>query len=147
MLECNIDDMDSEFYEYVTGKLFGAGALDVFITNILMKKGRPASELSVLANGADADRLSGIILTETTTIGIRKYPVEREALARETVSVSMYGGTVRVKVALRDGKIANYAPEYEDVRRLASSTGRPLKYIYNEAIRLFLNEHGPKLQA
>lgn len=141
MLECNIDDMDSEFYEYVMEKLFKAGALDVFMTNIIMKKGRPAVKLSVLAKGCDADKLSGIILTETTTIGVRRYPVEREALDRKMVDVNIDSGTVRIKVALRDGNIANYAPEYDDVRRLASETGLPIKYIYNEAIQKFLNEN------
>lgn len=135
VIECNIDDMDSEFYEHVMEKLFCEGALDVYLTNIMMKKNRPAVKLSVIAKNDDADRLSSIIFEETSTIGVRKYSVERETLERKVITVETGFGDVHVKVAYRDGKPVNYAPEYEDIKKIAQKTGMPIKHIYMEAIK------------
>lgn len=135
MIECNIDDMNGEFYDHTMKRLFDEGALDVFMTNILMKKNRPAVKLSVIAKVEDVDKLSGVIFSETSTIGIRKYAVERETLNREVIEVDTRFGAVKVKAAYRQGKAVNYAPEYEDVRRIAEQTGAALKEIYAEAIK------------
>lgn len=147
MMECNIDDMNAEFYDHVMKRLFDEGALDVFMTSIMMKKNRPAVKLSLLARLADTDKLSNIIFSETSTIGIRKYPVSRETLKREIISVSTIYGHVRIKIAYCDGKCVNYAPEYEDVKALSQSTGMPVKEIYNEAIKevLMHNLHKAEL--
>lgn len=135
VLECNIDDMNSEFYEHVMDRLFNAGALDVFLSSIMMKKGRPAVKLSVLSRLSDAEKLSGIIFNETSTIGIRRYIAEREVLERKTVMVECMYGAIRVKEAYHDGSVVNHAPEYEDVKRAALQHGASIKDIYNEVMR------------
>lgn len=134
MMECNIDDMNSEFYDYTIERLFKEGALDVFMTNIIMKKSRPAVKLSVLCRDEDTDKLSGIIFENTSTIGIRRYHVEREALDRKVSEVSTRYGVVKVKSAYRDGSQVNYAPEYEDVKKAAINSGVSVKTVYNEVI-------------
>lgn len=135
IMECNIDDMNSEFYGYTMEKLFKEGALDVFMTNIIMKKSRPAVKLSVLCKTEDVDKLSEVIFANTSTIGIRRYEVEREALDRKIVDVTTQYGSVRVKVAYRNGSIVNYAPEYDDVLKAAVNSGVPVKTVYNEALK------------
>lgn len=135
MMECNIDDMNSEFYDYTMEKLFKDGALDVFMTNIIMKKSRPAVKLSVLCRNEDVDKLSGIIFANTSSIGIRRYPVERESLDRKMTEVITKYGPVRVKIAYRNGTEVNYAPEYDDVKKAAMNSGVPVKTVYNEAIK------------
>jgi uncharacterized protein (DUF111 family) len=139
MLECNIDDMNSEFYEHTMERLFDAGALDVFLTSIMMKKNRPAVKLSVLSKGTDIDKLSTIIFNETSTIGIRRYTVEREVLDRKIIEVATKYGPIVIKAAYREGKMVNYAPEYDDVKNAALKSGSSIKDVYNEAIRLFLD--------
>lgn len=135
MMECNIDDMNSEFYDYAMEELFKEGALDVFMTNIIMKKSRPAVKLSVLCRSEDIDKLSGIIFANTSSIGIRRYQVERESLSRKTDDIVTKYGTIRVKIAYRNGREVNYAPEYDDVKKAAIESGVPVKTIYNEALK------------
>lgn len=130
--------MNSEFYEYAMDRLFRAGALDVFLNSIIMKKGRPAVKLSVLSKEEDADKLSGIIFSETSTIGIRKYKVDREVLDRKVHEVNCRYGIIKVKAAYLDGRMINYAPEYEDVKKAASESGASIKDVYNEVIREFV---------
>ncbi|KPU45901.1 hypothetical protein OXPF_03690 [Oxobacter pfennigii] len=139
MMECNIDDMNSEFYEYTMKKLFDAGALDVFLTNIIMKKGRPAVKLSVIAKEETVDKLSEIIFSETSTIGLRKYSVEREVLERKIFKVDTKYGEISIKAAYRKGVLSNFAPEYEDVKETALKSGIPVKEVYNEAVKESLN--------
>lgn len=139
MIECNIDDMDNELYEHVMDKLFKAGALDVFLTNIIMKKSRPAVKLSILSEPCDVDKLTDIVFSETSTIGIRKYNVERETLNRNVVPVKTTFGEVKIKVSYHDGKLVNYAPEYEDIKKAAFESGVPAKQVYFEAVKEFLN--------
>lgn len=139
MLECNIDDMNNEFFEHTMDKLFKEGALDVFLTGIIMKKSRPAVKLSVLVKSGDISRLSNIIFSETSTIGIRRYQVERDILKREIVKIPCRFGIIGVKVSYLDGEIVNYAPEYEDVRSAAVQSGTSIKEVYNESIKEFMN--------
>lgn len=139
VIECNIDDMNSEFYEYVMERLFEAGALDVFLTNIVMKKSRPAVKLSVIAESKYVETLTGIIFSETSTIGVRKYPVERDILCRKTVALDTAYGPVNIKVSYKDGNIMNYAPEYIDVKKAAARSGVPMKQVYFESVRAYLN--------
>ncbi|MBF0564198.1 MAG: nickel pincer cofactor biosynthesis protein LarC [Nitrospirae bacterium] len=135
VVETNIDDMSPQLYEHVSEKLFGAGALDVFTAPIAMKKGRPAIKLSVIAPPSAMERIFGCLFGETTTIGVRYYPVRRETLLRSIVKVATPYGEVRVKVAKRKGRIVNVAPEFEDLRRLANEHGVPLKKIFTEVNR------------
>jgi len=133
LLETNLDDMNPELYGYVMERLFEAGALDVFITPILMKKTRPASLLTVLAPRDEQAELLRILFRETTTLGVRAREVTRYCLEREWVTVDTPHGRVRVKVARLAGQVVTASPEHEDCKRLARETGAPLKDIYDRA--------------
>ncbi|MFH1703424.1 MAG: nickel pincer cofactor biosynthesis protein LarC [Nitrospirota bacterium] len=126
VIEANIDDMNPQVYEYVMEKLFKEGALDVFLTQILMKKGRPGIKLTVLSKGADRELLMKTILRETTTIGLRFYEVNRMVLQRETKLVDTEFGKVRVKFSRLGDEILKATPEYEDCRRIAKKLNMPL---------------------
>jgi uncharacterized protein (TIGR00299 family) protein len=134
VIETNIDDLNPEFYEHVMDRLFGAGARDVYLTPVHMKKNRPGVILSVLCTDSDRDRLSAIVLSETSAIGVRYYPVRRRILERDTRQVSTPYGPVRVKVAHAPDGRENLAPEYEDCKRAATEKGVPLKLVYQAAL-------------
>jgi len=133
LLEANIDDLNPEFYGHLMERLFAAGALDVYLTPVQMKKNRPGVVLSVACPPAQAEALAALVFAETTTIGLRRQEVQRWALARERVEVETPYGTVGVKVARLGGKVMTTSPEYEDCRRLALERGVPLKEVYVEA--------------
>jgi len=135
MLETNIDDLNPEIYDYVMARLFGAGALDVFLSSIQMKKNRPATLLHVLCQPGDAAGLTAILFAETSTLGVRQHTVLRHALARSIHSVETSYGTVRVKVARWAEGQVKVAAEYEDCRRLAELHGLPLREVYRTAER------------
>ncbi len=138
IMEVNIDDMNPQFCGHVLDRLYLAGAIEAFITPILMKKNRPAYLITVLAKETDKDSLQEILFTETTTLGIR-YRVENRTILRRSIKkVATPYGTVRVKTALgNNGEILNVGPEYEDCRKLAIEKGVPLKEIYNAALVAF----------
>lgn len=131
--ECNIDDMSGELWPYVQEKLMAAGALDAWITPIIMKKGRPAQMLSVLMRPEDLPVLEKVILTETTTLGLRYYNVARHCSERNFVNINLPQGTIKVKYSQADGRVLNIAPEFEDCRKLAETSGLPLKKIMQMA--------------
>lgn len=133
MLETNIDDLNPELYDYVMARLFAAGALDVFLSPIQMKKNRPATLLRVLCRPGDVDALISILFTETSTLGIRQQQVTRHCLARSTHTVETPYGPVRVKVAYRGKEWVKVAPEYDDCRRLAEANGISLREAYRAA--------------
>jgi hypothetical protein len=133
LLETNVDDMTPELYERAMEVLLEAGALDVFLTPIIMKKSRPATLLTVLAPPEKQAPLARIIFRETTTLGIRIREVSRYCLKRKWIEVNTPWGSVRVKVGKLEGSVVTVAPEYEDCRRLARDTGAPLKDIYDHA--------------
>jgi hypothetical protein len=139
LLETNIDDDNPEIYDYVMSQLFEAGALDVFITPIHMKKNRPAILLQVLSRLAHADALAAILLTETSTLGVRRQIVERRCLERTIRTVETPYGPVRVKIAVLPQGRSKVAPEYEDCRQLAKLTGAPIREIYLAAERVALS--------
>jgi uncharacterized protein (TIGR00299 family) protein len=130
ILECNIDDMSPELHGHVAEILFSAGASDVYFTPIIMKKSRPAVMLSVLCNSDAEQRLSELILRETTTFGLRRVAVQKTALEREMRTIATRLGDIRVKIALRDGKRLKMKPEYEDCRRIAQERKMPLREVY-----------------
>jgi hypothetical protein len=130
ILECNIDDMSPELHGHVAELLFSAGASDVYFTPIVMKKSRPAVMLSVLCNSEAEQRLSELILRETTTFGLRRVAVQKTALEREIRTIATHLGDIRVKIALRDGKRLKMKPEYEDCRRIAQEQNMPLREVY-----------------
>ncbi|MFH1566444.1 MAG: nickel pincer cofactor biosynthesis protein LarC [Gemmatimonadota bacterium] len=132
LVEANIDDMNPEIFGYLFGLLLERGALDVYVTPVHMKKGRPGHLLSVLAPEDGVDRLADLVLAETTTLGVRLTPVERRKLAREAATVDTPYGPVRVKVCRWEGGTRS-APEYEDCARIARERRVPLQSVYRAA--------------
>lgn len=130
IMECNIDDMSGELYTYVEDKLFEAGALDVYKTPIIMKKGRPATKLSVLFKGQDRVKLQGILLKETTTAGLRETAVTKYMMKRDFETITSKYGDVRVKNLYLNGKKIKAKPEYEDCAKLALDHGVSIGDIY-----------------
>lgn len=126
VIEANIDDMNPQIYGYVMEKLFEKGALDVFLTHIIMKKGRPGIKLTVLCRETEKEELIKIILRETTTIGLRFYKVNRRVLKREIKVVDTEFGKTKVKFARLGDEILKATPEYEDCRRIARRLNIPL---------------------
>ncbi len=125
MLETNIDDLNPQVYEYVLNRLLAAGALDVTLTPMQMKKNRPATQLAVLCRPSDADNLLPLLLTETTTLGVRRSTVERVSLPRSIETVETRYGSIRVKVA-RWNNVDRPVPEYDDCKRAAEASGAAL---------------------
>ena len=135
VIESNIDDMNPEFYDYVFDLLFAAGARDVFLSPIQMKKNRPGILLRVIAEPKDRDTLARIILSETSTIGVRYYPLGRIILKRISEKLKTRYGTIRVKVVEEPNGTNRVAPEYDDLKRIASAKKIPLKLLYDEIVR------------
>jgi len=133
LLETNVDDLDPRLWPYVLSQLLDAGASDAWLTPILMKKGRPAHTLSVLVPQDQAAAVRRVVLTETTTIGLRETTVTKHALARETTTVEVGGHTIRVKTSWYDGKPVTSTPEWEDVAAAARALGRPAKDVLRDA--------------
>ncbi len=134
LLETNVDDLSPEIYEYLMDSLFKKGALDVFITPVIMKKSRPASLLSVLVKENDVEEVSSVIFRETTTLGIRIHSVGRLKLMRDTVELNTPLGKVAVKVGKIGKNILTVSPEYEDCKRVAIEKGIPLKWVYQRVL-------------
>ena len=134
VVETNIDDMNPQNYEYVLERLFAVGAVDAYLTPIIMKKNRPAIKISVLVDAKYFEEVSRVLFEETTTIGIRYYPVERKVAVREFKDITTELGTAQVKISSVDGTVTNVMPEYEDCKKIARETGVPLKRV-RECIR------------
>ena len=128
-LECNLDDLNPEIMPYVLEKLLAAGALDAWLQPVIMKKGRPAQTLKVLCSPEQRQVMEQIMFTQTTTLGVRAYFVERTALERRWKTVQTPWGEVRVKEGLLDGKVVNAVPEFEDCKKIAEANGVPLKAV------------------
>ena len=135
VLECNIDDMNPEWFSHVQPKLFEDGAADVWITPIVMKKSRPAHMLSVLCDPDSADNLKEIMLTQTSTIGLREYPVNKSILRREIRVVHTRFGDVNVKQSFFRGMVVNEKPEFEQCRQLALENNVTLEEVQKEVIK------------
>lgn len=144
VLEANLDDLNPQVFGYVMDRLREDGALDVFAVPVQMKKNRPGMLLTVLSRPEDAPKLTRLIFAETTTLGVRRRDEQRQALARKWVSVATPWGDVRMKIASLNGSIANYAPEYEDCRRLAEEYHVPLKTVIQAATQAYLQEAAKK---
>ncbi|AJE02206.1 nickel pincer cofactor biosynthesis protein LarC [Geobacter pickeringii] len=130
VIETHIDDMNPELLGYVLERLLEEGALDAAFAPLQMKKNRPGVRLTVVAPPERLESLAGLILRETTAIGVRTYPVQRVKLRREIEERQTSLGPVRVKV-LRDGEgLVRVAPEYEECRRIAAERGMPLAEVY-----------------
>jgi hypothetical protein len=132
-IDTNIDDMNPELYQSVSQRLFAAGARDVWLTPIQMKKGRPAVVLSALAPLELEARLAELILRETTTLGVRVHGVWRHEASRELQTIESGYGPVQVKLKLLGDHVVGAAPEYEDCQRLADAQDVPVRLIYEAA--------------
>ncbi|MBN2539528.1 MAG: nickel pincer cofactor biosynthesis protein LarC [Deltaproteobacteria bacterium] len=130
IIETNIDDMNPEIYEHVIDKLLKNGAMDAYLTQTIMKKNRPAVQISVLCREEDADKAADIIFEETTTLGIRKYSVERKMMDRKVVTVKTPYGQVDIKLGVYNGKVLKLKPEYDQCKKLAKENNIPLNRIY-----------------
>lgn len=135
LIETNIDDMNPQMFGHVMNRLFAAGALDVYMTPIYMKKNRPATLLGVVARRADEPTLAHLILSETSTLGIRVQPVYRYTAQREIQHVGTPYGEVPIKLKLLDGRPVQAMPEYDVCARLAEEKGVPLAEVYNAALQ------------
>lgn len=138
MLETNLDDLPAEIVGYCTELLFQAGALDVFTIPVFMKKNRPGVVLSVLATEPAVTALEEIIFRETTTLGVRRYPVSRHKLQRRACTVTTAWGPVQGKLGWLEGRPPVFAPEYEDCVRIARAQGVALRMVYQQAQRAYL---------
>jgi uncharacterized protein (TIGR00299 family) protein len=132
LVECNIDDMNPEMYGHIMDLLFEKGADDVFITPVIMKKARPASKLSVLCNPEIDGEIINILLTHTTSFGVRKHKVDKIVLKREFQKIMTRYGQVTLKTAIYKGKKLKSKPEYEDCIRIAKENNIPVHLVYQE---------------
>ncbi|HTR24890.1 MAG TPA: nickel pincer cofactor biosynthesis protein LarC [Terriglobales bacterium] len=140
VLEANLDDLSPQVLAYAMERLLEEGALDVFSAPVQMKKNRPAALLTVLTKPADAERLTKVIFAETSTLGVRRRDEARRVLDRRWETVETSWGPVRIKIANMNGTVSNYAPEFEDCRRIASEHHVPLKSVMQEATQLYLRD-------
>ena len=134
MIETNIDDMSPQLFGHLMERVLERGALDCYLTPVQMKKNRPGVLVSILCRPAERKEMSDLLFTETTTLGIRSYEVERRALAREIVRVETQYGSIDVKVARLNGRVINRMPEYEQCRVAAQNANVPLRVVEAAAL-------------
>ena len=137
-IECEIDDMNPQIFGLLIDRLLADGALDVFYTPVQMKKNRPGILVTVLVLPDARETVSGILFSETTTIGVRYQAMTREVLDRQVVTVETALGAIRFKVASRRGRVLNAAPEFDDCVRLAAEKGLPLKEVHALALAAWI---------
>jgi pyridinium-3,5-bisthiocarboxylic acid mononucleotide nickel chelatase len=137
VVECEIDDMNPQIFGLVMERLYAAGALEVFYIPVQMKKNRPGTLLTVVVPPGLRGAIADLIFRETTTIGLRHHDVDRECLERTIVAVETPVGTVRVKVASRDGRVLNATPEFEDCVTVATASDLPVKDVQAMAMKAY----------
>jgi uncharacterized protein (TIGR00299 family) protein len=143
VIETNVDDMSPQIYGYFVDRALAAGALDVFSTAVQMKKNRPGQLITILCEPTNVSRLTDLLFSETTTIGVRLHQAQRRTLAREILSVDTNHGPVRMKISRLNGSVLNATPEYDDCQRIAAEKGIPLKDVLAAASYAFQNQHKP----
>lgn len=143
-IETNLDDVNPQTYEHVMERLFRAGALDVTLTPVIMKRGRPGIVLTCLVPFDGVDPVLDVLFEETTALGVRVQDITRHILPRRFASVKIRGGTVRIKIAAVDSTSSKAAPEYLDCKRIAERTGRPIKAVLEEAALAYAKTHDSK---
>jgi len=135
IIESNIDDMNPEIYPFVIDKLIQAGAMDAFLTPIIMKKGRPAIMISVLTDYSSLYKVISILYQETSTLGLRIHHVNRQKLPRTLEEIETPFGKIVVKVAFWEGK-KRYIPEFEVCKKIAEDKGLPLLSVYESISKI-----------
>jgi uncharacterized protein (DUF111 family) len=133
VIETNIDDMRPELIGALFDRLFEAGALDAYVAPLVMKKNRPGHLITVLSDPARTVELVELLLTETTTFGVRTYRTAKHCLEREWKTVETPHGEVKVKIGTLGGRVVSVSPEYESCRAVADSRRIPLKEVYAAA--------------
>ena len=133
-IECNIDDMNPEFFEYISERLFKAGVSDVFFSNIIMKKSRPGILLNVICEAGLADIVKNIIFTESTSLGIRTFPFRKDTLTRNFETIMTIYGEISIKRSYYNGIEVSCKPEYEECKRIAAEKQIPVKEVYNNVL-------------
>ncbi len=140
LLTANIDDLSPEIMAYVSDKLLKQGALDVWIENILMKKGRPAFKICLICPTYLEAELADILFAQTTTLGIRSNGFKRHVLDRRSEAVDLDYGKAHIKLGLREGRVITAQPEYDSCMKLAEKVGRPLKEVYDDVKKFYLKK-------
>jgi uncharacterized protein (TIGR00299 family) protein len=139
VVECEIDDMNPQLFGPLMDRLFDAGALDVFYAPVQMKKNRPGTLVTVIAAPSVRDAVAGVLFADTTTIGVRYHEVRRERLEREVREIESPVGAIRFKIAIRDGRILNASPEFEDCARIAAERRMAIKDVQAIATKAWLD--------
>jgi len=134
VIETNIDDMNPQAYGYLMERCFNAGAVDVTFEPIFMKKNRPATKVAIIAEQSLEEKIANLLLRETTTFGVRVYPIQRYEAERDVVTVSSKWGDIHVKRKWMDGKVVQQVPEYEDCKQIAAENDLPILEVL-EAIK------------
>ena len=147
LIEANIDDSTPQVLASFFDSAFALGALDVFLTPVMMKKNRLATKLTVLAEIDRIEALINAVFQETSSIGLRYYPVHRRVLERTVKKLRVLGEEVLIKISSLEGKIVNVQPEYADCLKLAKKSGRPLKEIIQLAVKEFHNTNKNKKES
>ena len=137
VLETALDDLSPQVIAWVAESALASGALDVMLTPVIMKKGRPGTLLTVLCHAPERAALKRLILGETSTLGVRVREERRTCLKRAHVAVQTSYGEIRVKVGSLDGEVLNAAPEFEDCRAAAVREDVPLKQVQQAAIAAY----------
>ncbi len=136
-IETNLDDVNPQTYDHILERLFQRGALDVTLTPVIMKRGRPGIVLTCLAGLSQVHAMLDVLFEETSALGVRVQEVARHVLPRRFVSVKVRGGVVRMKIGAVDRARSKAAPEYLDCKRIADATGRPVKAVLEEAVMAY----------
>lgn len=136
LIETNIDDMNPEFYEPLFERLFEAGALDVYLTPIIMKRGRPATKVSVICEATLRRDIEHVLMEHSTTLGVRAMPLDRTKAGRRVEEVVTRWGDVRVKLKIWRGRVLEAVPEYADCLAIQRETGIPIRLIHGEVVRI-----------
>lgn len=133
VLEADLDDESPQVLGWLSKKLFDEGALDSTLTPNIMKKGRPGTRIEVLCHPSHRDKFVRLLLTETSTLGVKARRIDRYSLEREVRQVEYQGHTIRIKLAWLENKILKYMPEYEDCRVAAEELKIPLRQVMIES--------------
>ena len=147
VIEANVDDMTPQVAGYVSEQLLAAGALDVTLTPVFMKKGRPGFLISVLSNRSNREKLCDLIFLETTTVGVRTHSTIRRVLNRSWKEIMTKYGLVRIKVSSENGIIRSATPEYEDCRKIAIEQEVPLKDVIEQAKYEYVKNKNEKMKS
>jgi uncharacterized protein (DUF111 family) len=138
VIRCTIDDMNPELYGDVMQRLFDGGALEVYYTPVMMKKNRPGTEITVLCKPEELETISRLVLTHTTTLGLRVAREARVELPRRVDTVTTEWGPARIKVATRPDGSESASPEYESCREIAQRTGVTMSDVFDAVRRAWL---------